>query len=404
MSNAPLNRSLFDQVMVPNYAPTSIIPVRGKGSRVWDQDGREYLDFAGGIAVTGVGHCHPKLVHTLKKQGDSIWHLSNFMTNEPALRLASKLTTATFAERVFFANSGSEANEAAFKLARRYNHERYGDTKHEIIAFDQSFHGRTLFTVSVGGQPKYWQGFGPTLTGITHLPYNDITALETAVSERTCAIVMEPLQGEGGVISADPAFVVRARELCNQHHALLVMDEVQTGMGRLGSLYGYQKLGVTPDILTTAKALGNGFPIAAMLTTAEVASAMAIGTHGSTFGGNPLACSIAEAVFDIINDTQVLAGVQHKHQLIREKLAAINAKYNFCSEIRGDGLLIGCALNVAYQGYAHHFMNAAQDQQLLVLIAGPDVVRMTPSLLIAESEIKIGLERFEAAVAQVVQS
>ncbi len=217
MSNSPFNRELFDQVMVPNYSPSTMIPVRGKGSRIWDQDGREHIDFAGGIAVTSVGHAHPEMLAALKEQGEKIWHLSNIMTNEPALKLAQQLTDATFAERVFFANSGAEANEAAFKLARRYALENFGPDKHEIIAFHQGFHGRTLFTVSVGGQPKYSAGFGPAIEGITHLPYNDIAALEAAVSEKTCAIVMEPLQGEGGIIAANPAFAQRARELCDQH-------------------------------------------------------------------------------------------------------------------------------------------------------------------------------------------
>ncbi|MFQ3212108.1 MAG: acetylornithine/N-succinyldiaminopimelate aminotransferase, partial [Oceanospirillaceae bacterium] len=223
MSNTPVTRALFDDVMVPNYAPAPVIPVRGKGSRIWDQNDKEYIDFAGGIAVTSVGHSHPKLVATLKDQGEKLWHIANVMTNEPALRLAKKLTDATFADKVYFANSGGEANEAAFKLARRYAVDHFGEHKNEIIAFEQAFHGRTLFTVSVGGQPKYSAGFGPALEGITHLPYNDIEALEAAISAKTCAIVMEPLQGEGGIIDADPAFIKRARELCDEHNALLVL-------------------------------------------------------------------------------------------------------------------------------------------------------------------------------------
>ena len=246
-----------------------------------------------------MGHCHPKLVATLKEQGEKLWHIANVMTNEPALRLAKKLIDATFADKVYFANSGGEANEAAFKLARRYAVDNFGEQKNEIIAFEQAFHGRTLFTVSVGGQPKYSAGFGPALKGITHLPFNDIAALEAAVSAKTCAIVMEPLQGEGGIINGDPAFIKRARELCDEHNALLVLDEVQTGAGRLGTLYAYQQTDIMPDILTTAKGLGNGFPVAAMLTTTKVAKSLAIGTHGSTYGGNPLACSIAEAVIDL---------------------------------------------------------------------------------------------------------
>jgi len=404
MSNTPVTRALFDEVMTPNYAPAPVIPVRGEGSRIWDQNDKEYIDFAGGIAVTSVGHCHPKLVSTLKQQGEKLWHIANVMTNEPALRLAKKLTDATFADKVYFANSGGEANEAAFKLARRYAVDNFGEQKNEIIAFEQAFHGRTLFTVSVGGQPKYSAGFGPALEGITHLPFNDVAALEAAVSAKTCAIVMEPLQGEGGIINADPAFIKRARELCDEHNALLVLDEVQTGAGRLGTLYAYQQTDIMPDILTTAKGLGNGFPVAAMLTTTKIAKSLAIGTHGSTYGGNPLACSIAEAVIDIINTPEVLAGVNTKSNRLKAGLGSINSRFPFCEEVRGKGLLIGCALNDEYKGRAGEFLKAAQTKGLLVLIAGPNVIRMAPSLLIPDADIDAGLVILEAAIRDIVEA
>ena len=404
MSNTPVTRALFDEVMTPNYAPAPVIPVRGEGSRIWDQNDKEYIDFAGGIAVTSVGHCHPKLVSTLKQQGEKLWHIANVMTNEPALRLAKKLTDATFADKVYFANSGGEANEAAFKLARRYAVDNFGEQKNEIIAFEQAFHGRTLFTVSVGGQPKYSAGFGPALEGITHLPFNDVAALEAAVSAKTCAIVMEPLQGEGGIINADPAFIKRARELCDEHSALLVLDEVQTGAGRLGTLYAYQQTDIMPDILTTAKGLGNGFPVAAMLTTTKIAKSLAIGTHGSTYGGNPLACSIAEAVIDIINTPEVLAGVNTKSNRLKAGLGSINSRFPFCEEVRGKGLLIGCALNDEYKGRAGEFLKAAQTKGLLVLIAGPNVIRMAPSLLIPDADIDAGLVILEAAIRDIVEA
>jgi acetylornithine/N-succinyldiaminopimelate aminotransferase len=404
MSNTPVTRALFDEVMVQNYAPAPVIPVRGEGSRIWDQNDKEYIDFAGGIAVTSVGHSHPKLVATLKEQGEKLWHIANVMTNEPALRLAKKLTDATFADRVYFANSGGEANEAAFKLARRYAVNNFGEQKNEIIAFEQAFHGRTLFTVSVGGQPKYSAGFGPALEGITHLPFNDIAALEAAVSAKTCAIVMEPLQGEGGIIDADPAFIKRARELCDEHNALLVLDEVQTGAGRLGTLYAYQQTDIMPDILTTAKGIGNGFPVAAMLTTDKVSKSLAIGTHGSTYGGNPLACSIAEAVIDIVNTPEVLAGVNAKHERFKAGVEAINARMPFCDEVRGKGLLIGCALSEEYKGRAGEFLKAAQAKGLLVLVAGPDVIRFAPSLLIPDADIDAGLAILEHAVRQIVEA
>ncbi len=402
MSNSTFNRSLFDQVMVPNYNPSAVIPVRGEGSRVWDQDNKEYIDFAGGIAVTSVGHCHPEMVATLQQQGSKIWHLANVMTNEPALALAQTLTEATFADRVFFANSGGEANEAAFKLARRYAHDKFGPQKHEIIAFNQGFHGRTLFTVSVGGQPKYSEGFGPAIEGITHLPYNDIAALEAAISDKTCAIVMEPLQGEGGIIGADSAFAKRVRELCDKHNALLVMDEVQTGVGRLGTLYAYEQLGIAPDIMTSAKGLGNGFPVAAMLTTTDVASHLVPGTHGSTYGGNPLACAVAGKVIDLVNKPEVLQGVQDKFELFKAGLEKINASTPFCAEVRGKGLLIGCALTEDYQGKAGVLQKAAMEHGLMALVAGPNVVRFAPSLLIPDADIEEGLARFANAVAQVI--
>ncbi|MGD8709829.1 MAG: acetylornithine/succinyldiaminopimelate transaminase, partial [Ectothiorhodospiraceae bacterium] len=289
----PVSRELFDRYLVPTYNPPEIIPERGEGSRVWDQQGREYVDLAGGIAVTCLGHAHPRLVAALEEQGRKLWHLSNVLTNEPALRLARRLCELTFAERVFFANSGAEANEAALKLARRYAHDRHGPEKHEIIAFNQAFHGRTLFTVSVGGQAKYREGFGPLPQGIRHVPFNDLDAVEEAISDRTCAVIMEPIQGEGGIVPAEAEFARGVRALCDRHNALLIYDEVQTGVGRTGDLYAYMGLGVTPDILSTAKALGGGFPIGAMLTREDIAATFQPGTHGTTYGGNPLACAVA---------------------------------------------------------------------------------------------------------------
>lgn len=343
--NHKLTRAQFDEVMVPNYAPSAVIPVRGEGSRVWDQEGNEFVDFAGGIAVNCLGHCHPALVGALKEQGEKIWHLANVMTNEPALALATKLVEATFAEKVYFANSGAEANEAALKLARRYALDKFGAEKDQIIAFDKAFHGRTFFTVSVGGQAAYSDGFGPKPQSITHLPFNDIAALEAEVSDKTCAIMLEPLQGEGGIIDADPEFLRAVRALADKHNALVIFDEVQTGVGRLGELYAYMRTEVTPDILTTAKALGGGFPIAAMLTTTEIASHLKIGTHGSTYGGNPLACAIGNAVLDVVNTPEVLDGVKRREQLLRDGLNQINEKYHVFTEVRGQGLLLGAVLN-----------------------------------------------------------
>jgi len=402
MTKQSVTRADFDKVMVPNYNPQQMVPVRGRGSRVWDQEGKEYIDFAGGIAVTSLGHSHPALVSTIKEQAENLWHLSNIFTNEPALRLAKKLCDLTFADKVFFCNSGTEANEAAFKLARKYSYDNVGPQKHEIISFEQSFHGRSLFTVSVGGQKKYREGFEPVPAGITHLPFNDIEALRNAISERTCAVVLEPIQGEGGVINADPAFVKAARELCDEHNALLIFDEVQTGAGRTGTFFAYEQYQVTPDILTSAKSLGGGFPIGAMLTTDKCAASLNFGTHGSTYGGNPLACAVAEVVVDHISDPQVLSAVADKHKLFAQGIEAINAKYNIFQDTRGLGLLIGVELIEKWQGKAALFMAAAREQGLMMLVAGPKVLRFAPSLIIDDADITEGLAKLDAAIAQVI--
>lgn len=260
-----MTREDFDAYLVPCFAPAPFIPVRAAGSRVWDQQGKEYIDMAGGIAVNAPGHAHPALAQALQDQLAKLWHIGNGYTNEPVLQLAKTLVQSTFADKVFFCNSGAEANEAALKLARKYAHDKFGGEKSEIIAFNHAFHGRTLFTVSVGGQPKYSSDYAPLPQGITHLPYNDIEAVTAAISSRTCAVIVEPIIGEGGVIPADPAFLQALRTLCNRHHATLIFDEVQTGAGRTGHLYAYQHYNVVPDILTSAKGLGGGFPIGAML-------------------------------------------------------------------------------------------------------------------------------------------
>lgn len=399
-----VNRSTFDQVILPVYAPAQFVPVKGQGSRVWDSEGKEYIDFSGGIAVTALGHCHPALVAALQQQSETLWHTSNVFTNEPALRLASKLIDATFADRVFFVNSGSEANEAAFKLARHYAITRHSPYKTKIIAFYNAFHGRTLFTVSVGGQAKYSDGFGPKPADIVHVSYNDLAAVKAVMDDSTCAVVMEPIQGEGGITPVDAEFLQGVRALCDQHQALLVFDEVQSGMGRTGKLFAYMHYGVTPDILTTAKALGGGFPISAMLTTEEIASAMQVGTHGSTYGGNPLACAVAEAALEVINTPQVLDGITQRHALYVAKLQQLAEKYGVFSDIRGMGLLIGAELSAAYQNKARDFLAAAAAHGVMILNAGPNVIRFAPSLVIEPQDIEEGMARFERAVQDVVNA
>jgi len=401
----PVTRAMFDTLMVPCYAPAAFIPVRGEGSRLWDQNGRMYIDFASGVAVTALGHCHPAMIRALDEQAHKLWHVSNWFTNEPALRLAQRLTDATFAERVFFCNSGAEANEAALKLARRYAHDRAGPHKTRIVSTLNAFHGRTLFTVTAGGQAKYATGFGPNPTGITHVRYNDVAALEAefaAHGHDICAVILEPMQGEGGMTPGTPAFLQAARRLCTAHGALLVLDEIQSGMGRTGTLFSYMQKGVVPDILTSAKGLGGGFPIGAMMTTAEVAGAFSAGVHGSTYGGNPLACAVASAVFDVINTTEVLDGVKARYALFMEGLKAINTRRPVFAGLRGEGVWLGCELAEAWRGKSMDVLRAAGDAGLVVLVAGPDVVRLAPSLVISLDEILEGLARFEIALGRAL--
>ncbi|MGE5088999.1 MAG: aspartate aminotransferase family protein [Candidatus Levyibacteriota bacterium] len=401
----PVTRALFDQLMVPCFAPAQFVPVRGEGSRVWDQAGRMYIDFASGVAVTALGHCHPAMVRAIEAQAKTLWHVSNWFTNEPALRLAQRLVDATFAERVFFCNSGAEANEAALKLARRYAHDRHGPHRSRIVSTVNAFHGRTLFTVTAGGQSKYASGFGPNPTGFTHLPYNDVAALEAefaAHGPEICAVILEPMQGEGGMTPGTPAYLQTARRLCTEHGALLILDEIQSGMGRTGTLFSYMQKGIVPDILTSAKGLGGGFPIGAMLTTTAIATAFSVGVHGTTYGGNPLACAVAGAVFDVINTTEVLDGVKARHALFMEGLKAINARRPVFADLRGEGVWLGCELAQAWRGRALDVMNAAGEAGLLVLVAGPDVLRIAPSLVISLDEILEGLARLESALNTVL--
>lgn len=354
--------------------------------------------------MTALGHCHPALVEALKRQGETLWHTSNVFTNEPALRLASKLIDATFADRVFFANSGAEANEAAFKLARHYAITRHSPYKTKIIAFYNAFHGRTLFTVSVGGQAKYSDRFGPKPADIVHVPFNDLAAVKAVMDDHTCAVVMEPIQGEGGITPVDAGFLKGVRELCDQHQALLVFDEVQSGMGRSGKLFAYMHYGVTPDILTTAKALGGGFPVSAMLTTEEIASVMQVGTHGTTYGGNPLACAVAEAALDVINTPEVLSGIEQRHTRYVQALQHIGDKYGIFTAIRGMGLLIGAELTPHYHGRARDFLTAAAARGLMILNAGPNVIRFAPSLVVELQDIEAGMALFELAVQDVINA
>jgi acetylornithine/N-succinyldiaminopimelate aminotransferase/succinylornithine aminotransferase len=388
VTTRPVTRQTFDEVLVPTYAPAAMVPVRGAGLDLWDQNGKHYLDFTSGIAVASLGHCNPILVEALTRQANTLWHLGNGYTNEPVLRLATALTEATFADRAFFCNSGAEANEAALKLARKYAHTKFGEHKSRIVSCYQSFHGRTLFTVSVGGQSKYTEGFEPLPPSIEHITYNDIESARAAIGDDVCAVIVEPLQGEGGVVPGDKAFLQELRDLCNKTGALLIFDEVQCGMGRTGDLFHYMTYGITPDILTSAKALGNGYPIGAMLTTEELAKTLGVGTHGTTYGGNPLAATVALTVLDTINQPAFLARVKEAGAKLRSTMEQLIADYpQVFAQVRGAGLLLGLVVTDAWKGRSKDIQKAAEGNGLMVLIAGMDVVRLAPALIVSDAQI-----------------
>lgn len=385
---APVSRATFDEVFVPTYAPANMVLVRGSGLDVWAQDGRQFLDFTSGIAVNSLGHAHPVLVKALTEQAQNLWHLSNAYTNEPVLRLAKALTDATFADRVFFCNSGAEANEAAFKLARKYASKKSGGAKSRIVSCKNSFHGRTLFTVSVGGQPKYTEGFEPLPPSIDHIPFNDIEAARAAIGDDVCAVVVEPVQGEGGVMPANVEYLQALRDICSAKGALLIFDEVQTGVGRTGHLYAYMGYGVTPDILTSAKALGNGFPIGAMLTTNEIAAEFGVGSHGTTYGGNPLAATVALNVLALINQPEFLARVREAGEKVAAMLQGLVDAYpQLFTSTRGQGLLRGMVMGEAFKGKSKDYSRACEANGLMILIAGPDIVRLAPALTVSDAQI-----------------
>lgn len=388
--------------LTPNFAFAPMVPIRGSGSRVWDENNKEYIDLAGGIAVNALGHCPPDLVQTLTEQAQKLWHISNLYTTHEAQNLARKLVENTFADKVFFANSGAEANEAALKLARKHARDQFGAHKTEIIACVNGFHGRTLFTVSVGGQPKYSQDFAPLPENITHIPFNDVAALQAAISDKTCAVMIEPIQGESGVLPATPEFLQAARQLCDQFQAALILDEVQTGMGRTGKLFAYQHFGVQPDILTSAKALGCGFPIGAMLTTDKFAPSLSVGSHGSTFGGNPLACAVGSKAFDLIHCEQTYANIATQSQHFQAALRQMAQETGVFSEIRGMGLLLGAVLSPQYANRAGELVQFALQHGVMILQAGGNVVRFAPSLLLNDDDLREGLARLHTAINQFV--
>lgn len=391
------------QYYVPNYKPREMILDHGKGSTVWDLDGKDYIDMGAGIAVCSLGHQDPDLLAALDAQSRKLWHTSNIFYTEPPIRLAEKLVESSgFAKKVFFSNSGAEANEAAIKLVRKYAADKgRPPEKRTIISFNGSFHGRTLATVTLTAQPKYHIGFEPMPTGFTYCEtFNDEAAIEALVDDSVCAIFVEPVQGEGGVMPAKPGFLKHLRALCDKVGALLVIDEIQAGMGRTGTLFAYEQDGLKPDVVTLAKALGGGLPIGAMLVGEKAAEVLQFGTHGTTFGGNPVMAAVALASVTKLARPEILANVEKQGVAIRKGLEAINAELGLFKEIRGRGLMIGAELLPEYAGKSGDISEAARKVGALVLVAGPNVMRFLPPLVITEAETAEGLKRFKAACVQ----
>ena len=390
---------------LPVYRPRQMILERGRGSRLWDIEGREYVDLAGGIAVCGLGHCHPGLTAALVEQAGKLWHTSNVFYSEPPVRLAEELVTASrFAERAFLCNSGAEANEAAIKLTRKWATARgRAPERRVIVTFRGSFHGRTLAAVTATAQPKYQEGYEPLPGGFRYVDFNDIAQLETAMAGGDVAAVMlEPVQGEGGVMPAAPGFLQAVRALCDRHDALLVLDEIQCGMGRSGVLFAHWQDGVVPDIVTLAKALGGGMPIGAMLAGPQVAEVMQFGAHGTTFGGNPLASAVARVALCTLASDGIAANVRRQEKAIRDGLDAINRDLDLFTEVRGRGLMLGAVLKPDHAGRAGEILDHAAANGLLLLQAGPDVLRFVPALNIGDEDVAEGLSRLRVALEAFV--
>lgn len=387
--------------LLPTYARTDLAFERGEGVWLIAADGERYLDFGSGVAVNALGHAHPALVAALTEQAQKVWHVSNIYRIPEGERLAARFCEATFADTVFFCNSGAEAMEAAIKVARKYHAAAGQPERYRIVTFEGAFHGRTLATLAAAGNKKYLDGFGPEVEGFDVVPLADLDAVRKAIGPETAAIMIEPVQGEGGVRVVPLHFLRALRQLCEVHGLLLVFDEVQTGIGRTGTLFAYQHLGVTPDILSTAKGIGGGFPLGACLATAEAAKGMTAGTHGSTFGGNPLAMAVGDAVLDVVLAPGFLDKVRHNSILLRQRLAEIQDRYpGVIAEIRGDGLLMGMRAVVPN----NELVDALRAEKLLTIAAGDNVVRLLPPLIVEEAEIAEALVRIDRACAALART
>ncbi len=365
------------------YARLPIALVRGKGVRVWDADGKEYLDFLSGIAVCALGHSNPLVSEAICEQAGTLMHVSNMYHIEPQIRLAAFLVEHSFADKVFFCNSGAEANEAAIKLARKYAHEHMDGNRHRIISMRNSFHGRTLATLTATGQERFHEGFDPLPTGFDYVPYDDLISLERAATDDVCAVILEAVQGEGGIRVPDERYLEGVRRICDDRDILMILDEVQTGMGRTGDLFAYEKSGVVPDIMTLAKALGNGFPVGAMLATDEVAASFTPGSHASTFGGNPLAMAASIAVVDTLINGGVLDNCRKMGKYLREKLGGLKERYPVIREVRGRGLLIGVELTIE----GADIVRGCMERGLLLNCTCGNILRFAPPLIITAEDV-----------------
>jgi acetylornithine/N-succinyldiaminopimelate aminotransferase len=384
--------------LLPTYARVDLAFERGEGVWLYTAEGERYLDFTSGVAVNALGHAHPRLVNALEQQARKVWHVSNLYRIPEGERLADRLCAASFADTVFFQNSGAEALECCIKMARKYQSVSGHPERYRMITFEGAFHGRTLATIAATGNPKYLDGFGPPVDGFDQVPFGDLEAVKKAIGPSTGAILIEPIQGEGGVRVPPPNFLRALRELCDQHGLLLVFDEVQTGIARTGELFCYQRSGVAPDIMALAKALGGGFPIGACLATAEAGKGMTAGTHGSTFGGNPLAMSVANAVLDEVLTPGFIAHVREMSLLLKQRLAEIKDRHaSIIAEVRGEGLLIGLRM----QPPASAMVDELRAEKMITVAAGDNVVRLLPPLIVGEAEIGEAVARIDRACARL---
>src|SRR5438067_6651815 len=387
--------------LLPTYARVDLAFERGEGAWLIATDGERYLDFTSGVAVNALGHAHPHLIKAITAQASKLWHVSNLYRIPEAERVAERLCAASFADLVFFCNSGAEALECTIKTARKYQSACGRPERYRIITYEGAFHGRTLATLAAGGQKKYLDGFGPVVEGFDQMPFADLAATKRALGPHTAAILIEPIMGEGGVRVVEPEFLRALRRLCDEHGLLLIFDEVQTGIGRTGELFAYQRTGFTPDIMALAKALGGGFPLGACLATAEAAKGMTIGTHGSTFGGNPLAMAAGNAVLDVILGDGFLDRVRRNALLLKQRLAEIEDRYPaVIAEVRGEGLLVGLRCVVP----SAEMVNELHQEKMVTVAAGDNVVRLLPPLIVSEEEIAEAVRRLERACARIAKA